>query len=202
MYFSQPFIFSFNILMASCLLFVSGCFSSSQTTDQTQAIHIGDYTLSLGWDWKEQDTQQWIDQHMSNTIVSLYSRPSTAWYQDNIIITQDKLAPNASLEDYVQAGIGGIAYTRSQYTSLHFDKSTLQCQALNIPTISNVFSIYRVSPHTHTAETIYFIQRYLHKLGEVITISASTSNKENVTSIRKMLDAISCNTDINSYNKK
>jgi hypothetical protein len=41
-----------------------------------------------------------------------YNPPSSLSFSDNIIISQDSLTPRASLDDYVQAAIGGIAYTR------------------------------------------------------------------------------------------
>lgn len=69
----------------------------------------------------------------------------------------------------------------------------MNCSALTIPTITNTFSILRMAPSTNSSETIYFVQHYIHKLSEVVTISASTSNKDNVTTLQEMIGTISCN---------
>ena len=86
-----------------------------------------------------------------------------------------------------------MSYTRGKYKSLNFQKGNLNCRALTIPTITNTFSINRIAPTTNSSEIIYFVQFYAHKLSEVVTVSASTSNKDNVTSLQQMMTTISCN---------
>jgi hypothetical protein len=70
------------------------------------------YRMSITTDYVVSDKLDIVDGRISDKIVSLYKRPSSLTkFSDNIIISQDKLTPNASLEDYVQASIGGIVNT-------------------------------------------------------------------------------------------
>lgn len=181
-------------------LFVSGCFSFSSKTqeDKDQTISFSSYLMNIDSNYISWAVGEWVDPRVSNKIIALYSLPLQEGFLDNIVISQDKLAPNASLEDYVQASIGGMVYTRWQYKSLDFKKKSLNCSALTIPVITNTFSITRIAPTTNSAEIIYFVQWYLHKISDVTTISASTSNKDNVTSLQQMIETISCNSTKNS----
>jgi hypothetical protein len=54
-----------------------------------------------------------IDNRIAKKVLALYYKNNSSFdFADNIIISQDTLTPRASLEDYVQASIGGISYTR------------------------------------------------------------------------------------------
>lgn len=143
--------------------------------------------------YSEKAVDERVDPRVAGKVISLYSARTGEWYEDNIVISVDKLSPNASLEDYVQAGIGGMAYTRWKYQSLNFKKGHLNCEALTIPTLMNTFSISRIAPTTNSSELLYFVQYYIHKLSEIVIISASTSNKDNVTHLQQMMATISCN---------
>ena len=181
-------------LIVGSTLILSGCFSSSTTTeDSPQTISFSSYQMNIATHYLENNVSERVDPRVAGKITALYTAPTGNGYEDNMVISTDSLTPNASLEDYVQAAIGGMAYTRSQYKSISFQKGTMNCSALTIPTITNTFSILRMAPSTNSSETIYFVQHYIHKLSEVVTISASTSNKDNVTTLQQMISTISCN---------
>lgn len=182
-----------TVIVGSTLI-LSGCFSSSPTQeDSTKTISFSSYQMNIATTYLENNVGERVDPRVSSKVISLYSAPTGWWYEDNIVISSDKLSPNASLEDYVQASIGGMSYTRWQYKSINFQKWTMNCSALTIPTITNTFSILRLAPSTNSSETLYFVQHYIHRLSEVVTISASTSNKDNVTTLQHMMNTISCN---------
>ena len=178
----------------SSTLFLWGCFSSStKNVDTSQIISFSSYQMDITNSYTEKKVDERVDPRVAGKIISLYVAPTGWGYDDNVVISTDKLSPNASLEDYVQASIGGMSYTRGKYKSLNFQKGSLNCSALTIPTITNTFSINRIAPTTNSSETIYFVQYYAHKSSEVVTVSASTSNKDNVTSLQQMMATISCN---------
>lgn len=182
-----------TVIVGSTLI-LSGCFSSFTTQeDSTKTISFSSYQMNIATTYLENNVGERVDPRVSSKVMSLYSAPTGWWYEDNIVISSDKLSPNASLEDYVQASIGGMSYTRWQYKSINFQKWTMNCSALTIPTITNTFSILRLAPSTNSSETLYFVQHYIHRLSEVVTISASTSNKDNVTTLQHMMSTISCN---------
>ncbi len=74
-----------------------------------------------------------------------------------------------------------------------FQKDTIPCNNTSIPTIINSFSIYRITPQGD-AETLYFVHYYIHRLDEVITISASTNTEKTLSSLEDMMKTTSCNT--------
>lgn len=184
-----------KLLIFSMIFILSGCFWTSNTTETntTQDISFSSYVFTIPNSYSSGEVSNRVDSRIVKKIIAVYSSFQGDGFYDNIVISSDKLVPNASLEDYVQAGIGWMAYTRWQYKSIKFEKSTLNCSALSIPKITNTFSIYRIAPTTNSSETLYFVQTYLHRLSEVITISASTSNKDNVTTLQDMMNTISCN---------
>lgn len=181
--------------MFSTIFILSGCFWSSDNSDTNtnQNISFASYVFTIPNSYTSWIVSDQVDSRIAKKIIAVYSSLQGEGFYDNIVISSDKLAPNASLEDYVQAGIGWMAYTWWQYKSINFEKSKLNCSALTIPKITNTFSIYRIAPTNNSSETIYFVQTHLHKLSEIITISASTSNKDNVTTLQQMMSTISCN---------
>ena len=184
---------AYGMVILSTLL-LSWCFWSSwKNMDTSQIISFSSYKMDITNNYTQNSVDERIDPRIAWKIISLYVNRSWEWYEDNIVISLDKLSPSASLEDYVQAAIGGMSYTRWKYQSLAYQKNNLTCQALTIPTVSNTFSISRISPANNTVETLYFVQFYIHKLSEIVTISASTSNKDNVTLLQQMMATISCN---------
>ncbi len=182
-------------LIVGGTLILSGCFSFSSKPQEEvyQTISFSSYIMNIDKQYIQWIVGEWVDPRVSSRVIALYSLPLQEWFSDNIVISNDKLSPNASLEDYVQASIGGMSYTRWQYKSIDFQKWVMTCNALTIPTITNTFSIYRLAPTNNSSETLYFVQHYIHRLSEVITISASTSNKDNVTTLQHMMSTISCN---------
>lgn len=179
-------------LLSAVLLF-SGCWNNTPTESNTQNISFSDYNINISTDYITQDTENLIDTRISNHILWVYSKVDSLNFADNIIISQDKVSPSISLDDYVQAAIWGIEYTRGKYTSLNFHKDTIQCNNTTLPTIMNTFSIYRITPKWEN-ETLYFIHYYIHRLDQIITISASTKDENNLSSIEDMIWTTSCNT--------
>jgi len=166
--------------------------TSDGSTDSSQTINFSNYYMNISTDYKLSNKNKLLDERISDKVLVIYNKSlSSLDFSDNIIISQDSLTPRASLEDYVQAAIGGISYTRWKYISLSFDTSTLSCQWNNIPTIINTFSLYR-TPLNGVPETLYFVQYYVHNNGEIIIISASTNQEENVSSLKTTLKTLAC----------
>lgn len=179
--------------LLSIVFIFSGCWETTDNSSNTQRISFSDYTINISPEYIAQSKDNLIDTRISDHVLWVYSKIDPINFSDNIIISQDKVSPSISLDDYVQASIGGIEYTWGKYTSLSFKKDTIQCNNTEIPTIINTFSIYRVTP-TWEAETLYFVHYYIHRLDEVITISASTKNEDSVSNLKNMIWTTSCNT--------
>ena len=132
---------AYGMVILSTLL-LSWCFWSSwKNMDTSQIISFSSYKMDITNNYTQNSVDERIDPRIAWKIISLYVNRSWEWYEDNIVISLDKLSPSASLEDYVQAAIGVMSYTRWKYQSLAYQKNNLTCQALTIPTVSNTFSI-------------------------------------------------------------
>ena len=69
--------------------------------------------MNISTDYKLSNKNKLLDERISDKVLVIYNKSlSSLDFSDNIIISQDSLTPRASLEDYVQAAIGGISYTR------------------------------------------------------------------------------------------
>lgn len=180
----------YGILIIS-LGILSACWQAKDILEKNTII-FSDYTIEIDQNLYESKWNEDIDPRLSSKILALYVWLDQNWYQDNMVISQDKISPNASLQDYVKSSLGGIAHTWSKYTTIGQTTRSLSCSALTIPVITTVFSIYRIAPD-NTTQTIYFVQTHLQKLSEITTISASTSIKENVTKLQQRMESISCN---------
>jgi hypothetical protein len=67
----------------------------------------------------------------------------------------------------------------------------MTCKWKNIPSITNIFSIYRTPPDS-TPETLYFVQYFVHHNGQVVIVSSSTNKEENINSIVSSINTLSC----------
>lgn len=171
-------------------LLLVGCTSSSEST--TQRITFSAYQLDIPLSYYRTEVADWVDPRIAPKIHSLYTTVLHDGFQDNLIISQDTLHPSASLEDYVQASIGGMSYTWSKYQSLDFQTNSLTCTALTIPMISVSFRIERLAPGSTSPHTLYFTQLYLHKVSEIITVSASTASESSLSDLESMMQTIAC----------
>ncbi len=179
-------------IVSICFLFMMVWCTSSTTANPTQTIDFLNYNLQISTGYQLWDKNNLIDSRIWKKIIAIYHTSlSSLWFSDNIIISQDTLTPRTSLEDYVQASIGGIAYTWWQYKSLSFEKWTLNCNGGTIPTIMNTFSIYR-TPLNSSSETLYFAQYFIHNKEQIIIISSSTNNEDTLPSLTSMLKTLSC----------
>jgi len=182
------------IVMIACifLMFMIVWCTSDITADPTQTIAFSNYRMNISTGYQLGNKDTIIDNRIAKKVLAVYHMNwSSLDFSDNIIISQDSLTPRASLDDYVQAAIGGIVYTRWKYTSLSFDKSTLSCKWTTIPTIMNTFSIYR-TPLNTSPETLYFAQYFVHNNGEIIIISASTNEEDTLPSLKTTLKTLAC----------
>lgn len=94
-------------LIVGSTLILSGCFSSSTTTeDSSQTISFSSYQMNIATNYLENNIGERVDPRVAGKITALYTAPTGNGYEDNMVISTDKLTPNASLEDYVQAAIG------------------------------------------------------------------------------------------------
>lgn len=180
------------IFVNICFVFIMVWCTSSTIADPTQTISFLNYHLQI-WTWYQLwDKNAVIDSRISKKVIAIYNTSSSVlWFSDNIIISQDTLTPRASLEDYVQSSIGGIAYTWWQYKSIGFEKWTINCNNTNIPTIMNTFSIYR-TPLNSSPETLYFAQYFIHNKEQIIILSSSTNEQDKLTSLKTMLSTLGC----------
>ncbi len=179
-------------LFGICLMFVIVWCTSDTLTEATQTIAFSNYRMSISTGFLLWNKDTVIDNRIAKKVLALYYKNwSSLDFADNIIISQDNLTPRASLEDYVQASIGGISYTRWKYASLSFDKSTISCNGKMIPAIMNTFSIYR-TPTNSDPETLYFAQYFIQNNDEVIIISANTNQQDILSSLITMIKTLSC----------
>lgn len=182
------------IVMIACtflMCIVVWC-TSDITPDPTQTIAFSNYHMNISTGYQLWNKDTIIDNRISKKVLAVYHMNwSSLDFSDNIIISQDSLTPRASLDDYVQAAIGGIVYTRWKYASLSFDKSTLSCKWKTIPTIMNTFSIYR-TPLNTSPETLYFAQYFVHNNGEIVIISASTNQEDTLPTLKTTLKTLAC----------
>lgn len=180
------------IIISTFIILVMVWCTSDVVTDNTQTINFLNYTMNISTWYKISDKNNIIDERIVRKIIAVYYHENnTTSFAENIVISQDSLTPRASLEDYVQAAIGWISYTRWKYQSINFQKWSLNCSNIEIPTIMNTFSIYRV-PVNSSPETIYFIQYFIHNVDDIIVVSASTSNEENLETIKNNIKTLSC----------
>jgi hypothetical protein len=179
-------------LFGMCLMFVVVWCTSDVATEATQTIAFSKYHMNISTGFLLWNKDTVIDNRVSKKVLALYYKNwSSLDFADNIIISQDTLTPRTSLEDYVQASIGGISYTRWKYASLSFDKSTISCNGKTIPAIMNTFSIYR-TPTNSTPETLYFVQYFIQNNDEIIIASANTNQQDMLSSLTSMLKTLSC----------
>ncbi len=182
------------IVMIACtfLMFIIVWCTSDITPDPTQTIAFSNYRMNISTDYQLWNKDTIIDNRIAKKVLAVYHKNwSSLDFSDNIIISQDSLTPRASLEDYVQAAIGGIVYTRWKYTSLSFDTSTLSCKGKIVPTIMNTFSIYR-APTNSIPETLYFAQYFVHNDDEIVIISASTNQEDILPTLKTTLKTLAC----------
>lgn len=180
------------VLCLSVFLF-SWCTSEKSIAPTTQNISFLTYSMDVPMDFVAKPKEDVVDPRVMKKIVSVYQNSNSSLvFADNVIISQDTLTPRISLEDYVQAAIGGIAYTRWQYKSISFSKSTRICHKKEIPTIKNIFSIYRTASLTNEAETLYFVQYFVHNNEEVVAVSFSTNDETKIDTFSPLLDTMSC----------
>jgi hypothetical protein len=174
------------------LIFMVVWCTSDITPDPTQTITFSNYRMNISTGYQLWNKDTIIDNRIAKKVLAVYHMNwSSLDFSDNIIISQDSLTPRASLDDYVQAAIGGIVYTRWKYVSLSFDKSTLSCNWKTIPTIMNTFSIYR-TPLNTSPETLYFAQYFVHNNGEIVIISASTNQEDTLSTLKTTLKTLAC----------
>ncbi len=188
-YFTKIYTFM-SILFLFLLL--SWCWSNNQWELKVKTITLPSYQFSLPEVFESHDVNSLVNPKLSWKIIQVYSISSFSWYADNVVVAQDILAPNSSLDDYVQASIGGISRTWGNYTALNLEKSQIVCHALTQPIVVNTFQINRIIPTTSKSELLYFVQLYIRNSTEVTTISASTSNKKNVSIFQDIMRSISC----------
>lgn len=181
------------IIMILCRITISvmWCTSSSAPSDFWQKITFADYTMSIESGYQLSDPHDSIDHKLTDKIIAVYTKSQSDKFFDNIIISQDTLTPRASLEDYVQASIWGIAYTRGQYKSIALQTATLPCGKNTLPTVMNTFSIHRTLPSS-VWETLYFVQYFLHYGTDVTIISLGSSQEDTVSTMQDMVKTISC----------
>ena len=191
---TSPYFKKFTTFASILFLFLllSWCWSKNQWTVVVKTITLPSYQFSLPEVFESHSVTDLVNPKLSWKIIAVYSISSLSWYADNVVIAQDVLAPNSSLDDYVQASIGGISRTWGNYTALNLEKSKIVCNALSQPIIVNTFQINRIIPKTSQSELLYFVQLYIRDGAEVTTISASTSNKKNVSIFQDIMRSISC----------
>ena len=179
------------ILYLSFFLVIVWC-TSDVIEKPIQTITFADYNMNIFTGYQLSNKESLIDNRISQKVLAVYRQnwPSLN-FSDNIIISTDNLTPRASLDDYVQASIGGIVYTRWKYASLSFDKSILSCNWKNIPTVINTFSIYR-TPLNDPPETLYFAQYFVHNDDEIVIVSASTNQEDTLSSLKTMFKTLAC----------
>lgn len=181
------------ILVSVCVAVIMVWCASDTTTDITQTIAFSNYNMKIATWYLLWNKDAIIDNRIAQKVLAVYYRQdSMLSFSDNIIISQDTLSPRASLEDYVQAAIWGISYTWWKYESIEFKKWIITCNTKTIPTIMNTFSIYR-TPINATAETLYFVQYFMHHDDVIIVVSASTNNQDILSSLQSTLQTLSCN---------
>ncbi len=100
------------------ILFLAGCGSDQTLSIDVQQIQFVDYQAQIPTIYQTYDQTNAVDQRVAGRIVSLYTVPTYSGYADTIVIARDRVSPNFSLEDYVQASIGGVFDTWKNYTSL------------------------------------------------------------------------------------
>lgn len=177
--------------MCSSILFLSWCTDAVVDTSTVQTIQFVDYETQISNDYQSQSPTDLVDQRVSDKIVWLYTVPTYTWYAHTIVISHDKVSPSLSLEDYVQASIGGIADTRKNYTSLWFEHGVLWCTNSELPTIKVSFSIIRLIPWS-VSEQLYFIHYYVKRLDEVVLLSLSSTDEAQSLVADEIIAKMSC----------
>ena len=69
-------------------------------------ISFSSYVFTIPNSYSSGEVSNRVDSRIVKKIIAVYSSFQGVGFYDNIVISSDKLVPNASLEDYVQAGIG------------------------------------------------------------------------------------------------
>lgn len=179
------------LLCITSWVFAWCMWNTTDSVAQNSIIVFGDYTMTIENVYQNISHDTIIDQRIQNRILGAYSIPWYDTYNNTIIITEDKVSPNASLEDYVQASIGWIDQTRWQYRSLWFEHNSTPCGDRKLSSIMVSFSLVRSIPNT-LQQTLYFVHYYIQRLDTITMISISTEDESQLQQLIPMLSTISC----------
>lgn len=181
------------VVIATSLIFVSWCWSSSSTTT-SQEVFFSDYSMTINKNFISLDTNSIADRRLNGPIIAAYSMPTTLEnvFEKNIIIIQDDLWV-FDLEGYVNQSIGGIQKTWWWYKQLSLSSDTIQCNSKELPAFQHTFSMVRWGLN-QTGQIIYFMQYFFAKEKKIIILSSSTDNKDDLDALDTYKESIRCAT--------
>ena len=146
---------------------------------------FSDYIIDINKSFVALSPNTISNRRLNSSIIASYSMPTSLdnVFEKNIIILKDTLWI-LGLEWYVDQSIAGIQKTRWWYKKVSLSSDIVLCDNKELPAFSHIFSITRWWLY-QTWQIIYFMQYFFAKEKEIIILSSSTDNKDDLDALNK-----------------